>query len=274
MEVSFAPVEDVPGAASVLAGWYERLPSLLAALLIVLAGWLIARAARGGARHVADHLNRFLDRSLRWGSLASARVPSSAIAVIGEILFWLVLLLSIALGARVAGIAMVTVWFDQAAAHLPHLLIGTTIIVGGWLIGSKIGSGGESGESIPRRCAQALVVALTMIVGFEQIGLDMRLPVVLLGIAVGATFLAFSVAFGLGARDYVSANIASRALTSQLQRGMRINSDQHEGELIEITATHLLLDTEAGHVLLPLSNAMNVSIIIQRSGEAGSSDDE
>ena len=274
MEASSTSVQDLQSAGHFLSDWYERLPSLLAALAIVVVGWLIARAARGGARHVANHMNRFLDRSLRWGGLASARVPSSAIVVIGEMLFWVVLLLSIAVAARVAGIAMVTVWFDQAAAHLPHLLIGTIIIVGGWVVGSKIGSGGESGESIPRRCAQALVVALTMIVGFEQVGLDMLLPVVLLGIAVGATFLAFSVAFGLGARDYVSANIASRALTSQLQRGMRIKIDQHEGELIEITATHLLLDTEAGHVLTPLSNAMNMSIVIQRSGEAEKSDDE
>ena len=261
-------------AARLLESFYDRLPAILAAVAVLILGWLLAGLARRGARRFADLLNRFLDRSLRWGSLASARVPSSAITVIGELLYWAVVLLSLAVAARVAGVGMVSVWFDKAATHFPHLVIGSVVIVLGWAIAARVGGSGDGGPSLARRFAQGLIVAVTLIVGLGQIGLDMQLPVVLLGIAVGATFFAFSVAFGLGAREYVAANIASRALTGQLQRGMRIQIDQYEGDLIEIGATHLLLDTDDGHVLMPLSSAMSTTIVIRRCAAEEQSDDE
>lgn len=274
MDAPVNAVQDVENVATTfLQALSDHLPSLLMALVIFFIGWLIARAARGGARHFADYLNRFLDRSMRWGGLASARVPSTAIAIIGDVFFWAVILLTIGVAARVAGVAVFAVWFDEAAVQFPHFVIGTMIILIGWAIASRVGGSGDGGESISRRCAQVLIIALSMIIGFEQIGLDMTLPVVLLGIALGATFLAFSVAFGLGAREYVSANIASRALATQLQRGMRIKVDAFEGDLIEITTTHLLLDTEEGHVLVPLSNALSAAIVIRRSADAEQTDD-
>lgn len=253
--------------------WYARAPSILLALGILIIGWPLARLARGAGKGLANQINRLLERSLRWGDLASARLPAGAIAVVGEILFWAVLLLAAALAARVAGVAVVVAWFDDAATYFPHLVIGALIIIIGWLIAAKLGPRGDGAESVSRRFVQVLIVAVATVIGLQKMGLNMSLPVVLLGIGLGATLLGFAVAFGLGAKDFIAANIASRALTPQLQRGVRLRVGSHEGELVEISATHLLIDAEDGHVLFPLSEALRQTIVICQHDDEGADDE-
>jgi len=67
--------------------WVHNAPAIALAVAIVLIGWLTGRLARGSAIHLANYINRLLDRMLRRGSLASARVPNSAITVIGIVRF-------------------------------------------------------------------------------------------------------------------------------------------------------------------------------------------
>ncbi|MCB1641477.1 MAG: hypothetical protein KDI37_07075 [Xanthomonadales bacterium] len=262
--------QDPSAAADWLLEAYQRLPALVGALAIVFLGWLLARAARSGASWLASNINRVLERNLRSGNLASARLPSSAVAVIGEICFWAVMVLALTIAAQLLGLPLFDRWLDAAVAHVPNLLVGVLIIVIGWALASRIG-GSEGSASVARRLTQALILALALVIGFEQFGLDMKLPVVLLGVVVGAGFLAFAIAFGLGAREYVSAGIASRVLTGQLHRGMRVRIGAHEGDVIEINGTHLLLDTEDGQLLVPLSDALGEQILILRP-EGGSAD--
>lgn len=262
-----------PGGAA--AGWlmeaYQCLPALVGALVILFVGWLLARAARAGAGWLANAINRMLERNLRSGGLASARVPTSAVAVIGEIAFWAVIVLALTVAAQVLGLALFDNWLDAAVSHVPKLLVGSLVIVIGWALATRLGGDTDGGTSVTRRLVQALIVAVALVVGFEQFGLDMKLPVVLLGVAVGAGFLAFAVAFGLGAREYVAAGIASRVLSGQLHRGMHVRIGAHEGEVIDISATHLLLDAEEGQLLLPLSIALSERIVLLRV-EGGSAD--
>ena len=105
-------------------------PAIGIALGIVLLGWLAGRLARGSSHHLANYVNRILDRMLRRGSLATARVPTGVIALMGEILFWAVFLFSIVIAARVAGITIFAVWLDKAVTHFPHLVIGFAILNG------------------------------------------------------------------------------------------------------------------------------------------------
>jgi len=40
-----------------------------------------------------------------------------------------------------------------------------------------------------------------------------------------------------------------------------------EGDIIEVTTIHLLLDTDDGHVLMPMSHSLTVPITIRQPGK-------
>jgi len=56
-------------ASDALADAASQLPSLMGAILILIAGWLFARVARGTARRISNGANRLLDRMFQRGAL-------------------------------------------------------------------------------------------------------------------------------------------------------------------------------------------------------------
>lgn len=265
------PDQGLPAAAGMLGEWYDRMPALAGAVAIVLLGWIAARLARSGSRHVANYFNRLLDRAFRSGGLAAARIPGSANVVIGEVLFWVVFVFALVIAARVAGVAVFSTWLDGAVVHFPHAVIGVLIIIAGWVVAARVGI---PGANPGRRLVQATILSVTMIVGLEQMGLDMALPVVLLAVGLAAVLFAFSLAFGLGAQRYVAAAIAGRTLSRHLNPGVRVRVGEFEGELIEQTTTHLLLDGDDGQILVPLAGALDVAIVIPQVSDMGSDEHE
>jgi len=60
-----------------------------------------------------------------------------------------------------------------------------------------------------------------------------------------------ALAFGLGARYYVSNLIAARGLRQSLDIGQRIRIQAQEGVVLEITATAVRLQAEQGEHCIP-----------------------
>ncbi|MFP3942834.1 MAG: mechanosensitive ion channel family protein [Alphaproteobacteria bacterium] len=234
-------------------------PSLLAALLILIAGWLLGRLARVAARRLSRDANRILDRLFRRGALAGARFSPATVAVLGEVVFWVVIFLAVTVAARVAGFDAISVWLDRIAAQLPNLVVGAVIIVAGYFVsvlaGEQVTTAARSaraGQSVLLgRLAQGAIFVTALIIGLDQIGVDVTFLIALFAAAIGAIFVGFSIAFGMGARCYVSNLIGARSARRELAPGTALQIGRIEGNLLEITATHLALETAQGRVLIP-----------------------
>ena len=95
------------------------------------------------------------------------------------------------------------------------------------------------------------MIALTVIIGLGQLGIDVQLLGQILAVLVSAVVLALALAFGLGAGPTVANIIALRNLSRHYQQGQRVRIDQLEGEILELSKTTVILDTEAGRAMIP-----------------------
>jgi len=248
-----------PMAEDTLAAIVNYAPSLVAAILVLFIGWFMARIIRGVARRLFGGANRLLDRVFRRGSLSEARLSPAATAVLGEILFWVVIFLTATVAARVAKLPALSGWLNQIASWLPNLLIGTVIIVVGYFIsivaGEQVAASARAAKAsqsaLMGRLAQGAIFITGLIIGLDQIGVDVTFLVALFAVAVGAIFIGFSIAFGLGARDYVSNLIGARTARQKLRPGATLRIGEIEGEILEITPTQIALDTADGCTLVP-----------------------
>lgn len=245
------------------------LPSLFLAIGVLIVGWLFARFLRNAIRRMASGINRILDRFLRRGPLANARLSTGAAATIGELAFWTVIFITIVISLRSAGFNAVAGWLGQIVEQLPNLLVGTAIIFVGYILSGLVGEQvAESARSAKARqsallgkLAQVAIFITALIIGLDQIGVQVTFLVALFAIAIGAVFIGFSIAFGLGAQDYVSNLIGSRVARRELIAGHRVRIGNLEGELLEITPTHIAIDTENGRTLIP-AHSMSIERII------------
>jgi hypothetical protein len=245
-------------------------PSLIAALTVLLIGWLIARLARNTTRQIGSGINRILDTVFRHGALSSARLSTGGITLLSEVVFWVFVFMTLTIAARIAQFPAISAWLNQIVSYLPNLLIGAGIVVAGYFIsviaGDEIASSARAAKApqgaLMGRLAQSAIFATALIIGLDQMGVDVTFLVALFVVSIGAVLAGFSIAFGLGARSYVSNLIAARTARQELAAGVLVRIGECEGEVLEITQTQIALDTADGRVLVPAHMAQDKGILI------------
>jgi cytochrome c biogenesis protein CcdA len=259
MESEGAAVSIKQAVTNALQAVLDGLPALLAAAAIVFAGWLLARLARRAARHLAGGANRLLERTLRRGTAATARLSPAFISLTGELAFWLVLVFAVIVAASVAGLGGLGESLNNIVRHLPNMIVGAAIIVVGYflsvylreLVSSSAESGQGAAATVLGRLAQGAALAVAIIIGLDQAGVDVAVLLILFAIGLGGTVAAVVLAFGLGARDHVGNLIGARNARDVIHPGVRLRIGEVEGEVIELSHTHVALDTSDGKLLVP-----------------------
>ncbi len=237
----------------------DYLPSVIAVLIILLVGWLLARLARVAVQRLALAVNQFLDSAFPRSILPTSRISSIMATLFGEVVFWVILLLAVTVGADVAGLTAIAELLDRLTTSLPQLIAGIAIIVLGYFlsvyvreqIAARDVTGRPSQLTMLGGILQAAIFATALVVGLDQIGIDVALLVALLVTIIAALLLGFAAAFALGARSHVSNLIGIRAARSYLSAGVRIRIDEVEGEILEITPTQIAVNTEQGKTFIP-----------------------
>ncbi len=259
----WAAFEESLSATISSSGAY--LPTLGAAITIMIAGWLVARLVRSGLLRGGGMLERALgqlDRPLRVGGL---RVSERLIALTARFVFWVIILLFAAAAARVAGLDTFSMWLDRVVDYLPTLIAGLLIAFAGYLIGTLVKdivsatfiSIGAAESEIAGIAAQVGVFVTALVIGLDQIGIDVTFLIAITSVGIAGVSLSVAIAFGTGARDFVSNLIAARQLTGSLTAGDYAKCGDVEGRVLEVTSTMVVLVNDRGKVLVPAGHLQN-----------------
>jgi hypothetical protein len=262
-------------AANLLDTMLGYLPNLIGALLLLLFGWMLARLVRAAAGRLGDAVNRLLDRFMRPSSLTRFRLSPRALKLIGNAAFWLVILFFITAATRVAQLDAFSSWLDRILAYLPNLLAGALIILAGYLVsalvrdlvGATLGSAGLAQSELFGAAAQGATFLTAVIIGIDQIGIDVTILITLIAIMVGAVLAGLSLAFGLGSRDFVSNLIGAHYLQQHLQPGQSARIGDIEGEVLELTPTSVVLATARGRTTIPAKVFNEAATVVMTPGD-------
>src|SRR5215203_208899 len=241
-EEPMPPAAPVQRAVPVVAGWADAitlalsgalndlvafLPRLLGALLILLVGWLLARAvealvARGlravRFNQVADRaeLDQFLDR---------AGVRLDPAAVVGKLAYWFLLLIFVGAAFNAFGLPQVTAVINQVLAYLPNVAVALVVLLVGALLATFAanlvrGASGAARVGDPgllAGLARAAVLGFAVLIALNQLQIGAAIANTLFVALVGEIALAAALAFGLGGRD-----VAARILEDWYARRAQV----------------------------------------------------
>ncbi len=256
----------------------ERVPELLGAVLIVIVGWLVARLVRATIRGLGTRLNRGLEQWLRAERAARLRLSPTMLRLIGTAAFWIILLLFLTLATDMAGLEGVAEWLREVLRYLPTLLFGVMIIVAGHLIGllvrdlllEALASAQVEQRELVARLAQTATFLTALIIGVHQVGVNISFVTLVIAVALGSVLLAFSLAFGLGARTLVANLIGTHYLRRQFQPGVRVRVGGIEGEILEISPTNVVIETDEGRACVPAKHfGENVAVLLTGERDDG-----
>jgi small-conductance mechanosensitive channel len=262
MEAFLAALQRLRELAS---GWaadaIAHLPSILGALSLILFGWLVARLLRRWTLAASTRLNRWLDRVLRTDQTQRLRLSPALVRLSGNLVFWVVVLGFITAAAEVAKLDTLSRWLERLVGYLPQLFFGVLIMAAGFLVGGivrdlvydALASVGVAQRSLIGKLAQAVTVLAAIVIGIDQIGIDVTFVTTMLAIVLGGVVLGFALAFGLGTRRVVANLVASHSIQRQFCVGQRARIGNVEGEILDFTPTGVVLATEQGRTHVPAS---------------------
>lgn len=206
--------------ASLHAFWGEIavfLPKLLAALVLLLVGILLARLLRAGMKRGLEALGfgRMAEKSGLEALVKQAGVDLSLAGIIAGTVYWLVLLVVAVSAANSLGLESVAGLANKVILYLPKVVVAILVLVFGtllarvvnrlvfaWLNGARFP--GALGVSTGSEYA---VQIFALFLALEQLDIGTTLLTVAFTIVFGGLVLALALAFGLGGREWAAERI-------------------------------------------------------------------
>jgi hypothetical protein len=195
-------------------GWSELtdlLPGLLAAVVIMLAGYVLARQLRRWSDSTLARLE--FKRLADAGGLTEAaeRVRIDPVQAVGSLVFWLTMLVVVLLASSALGLENVREMFGRMLSFIPTLISGTVIIILGMIIGEFLralivaSAGGVEGVVTVAKLSKGAMVGIAFFMALQEVGVSEELVTAAFTLVLGAVALAAGLAFGLGNRDLAGA---------------------------------------------------------------------
>ncbi len=186
--------------------FFEWLPNLVGALVILLIGWIVARIAKallvklGEALHVDEQLDRG-----RVGEYVS-QVTESPNRAIGTLGFWLVMLGALSLAVTTLGVEALTAFVASIYGYLPHVIAALAIFLVAAAVAGAVSAfatkvmGDTPTGKVVATVAPILIMTIASFMILTELMIAEEIVLITYTALVGAVALAAALAFGLGGR--------------------------------------------------------------------------
>lgn len=250
------------------------LPNLLAALVLFLVGWLLARLLKAITVRVIPRLYRLIPSKSFQRSLKASGMERLVTEITAGIIFWLVFLLFLAAATEALGLPVVSTLLSGFARYLPSVLAAVVILVAGIVvanlartaIATAASSAGVAYGELLARLTQIAILLVVGVVAVDQIGIDSTFLMISMAVVLFAVLGGMALGFGLGARSVVGNLLASHYLVQTYKVGQRVRIGDLEGRILEINNTAVVLETAQGRALIPASQFTQTTSILLPEG--------
>ena len=210
MQPVTAPVVDFGGRLQdSFAQLGTLIPNLLAALVILFAGYLLAKLIQRGVARVLVRVR--LNEALARGGVTSAVERSGAhvnpARILANLVFWCVMFAVLLVAANALGLKSLADVFAELVGYVPSVIAAVVIVIAGILLGGfvegliRASAGTIHGGPTLARVARVGVVVIAVFMALQELGVATEIVTTAFAILFGAVALALALSFGLGNRD-------------------------------------------------------------------------
>jgi hypothetical protein len=188
------------------------LPRLAVGLLIVVAGWLLAKAARFAAARAlrAVNFNVLSERAGLDGFLRQGGIDSDTSAIFGWIAYWAVLLMALAASFNAMNFPYLSDFLTRIVLFMPRLAVALLILTFGLYFARFVGQAvtrycrdsGISDAAVLGVTAHYAVVVFVGLIVVDQTGIGGDVLRLSFLIVLGGMVLALALAFGIGGAKF------------------------------------------------------------------------
>lgn len=216
--------------ASLTSFWTQLagfVPQLLAAMLLLFVGWILANLARTGVIKLLDMLrfDSLTDKTGIEAFLKQGHVEISLGRLIANLVYWVIIFIVIVTVSNSLGLHMVAELFNKIVLYIPNVIVAILILVFGILIArilnrlvfAYLNNIGVQGALTISTLSEYAMIIFVVFVALEQLEIGTTLLTAAFQIGFGAIGLALALAFGLGGREW-AAGVIKRISEREVNR--------------------------------------------------------
>ncbi|MGD9125612.1 MAG: hypothetical protein PVG60_10980 [Desulfarculaceae bacterium] len=187
------------------------LPKIIGALLILVAGWLLARLLRYATTKFLKlvKLDVAAEATGVKDFLGKGNVQKTVSEIIGALIYWFVMIIVVVASLDALGLPIVSDMLNAVVLYIPNVVAAVVVLTLGVLLGSFLSKVVETAASnaeikfanILGKASLYVVVFFAGSIAVIQLGIGEEVIAAAFIILLGATALALSLAFGLGGRE-------------------------------------------------------------------------
>ncbi|HTS53910.1 MAG TPA: hypothetical protein VMH26_11600 [Burkholderiales bacterium] len=192
----------------------QFLPRLLLAVVVLIAGWLLARfikfAVNKGLRAINFHV--LAERAGIDGFLKQGGIATDTTAILSLLVYWVVILAALLIAFNGLGLTYITELLGRVVAFLPKVIVAVLIIAFGTYFARFIG------ETVTTYCrnveiqdadllgnlARYAILAFVLVIALDQMSLGVDIVRESFLIVLAGVVLALALAFGLGGQRWAA----------------------------------------------------------------------
>ena len=192
----------------------EMLPRVLIAILIIVLGWMLAKAVRfaivKGLRAV--NFNVLTERAGMDSFLRDGGIRADTTQILGLLFYWLVVLASLVVGFNLLGLEYITDLLGRVLWFLPKVMVALLILAFGAYFARFIGNAVVAycrnvhlqDADVLGRIAQYAILAFVVLIALDQVNVGGEIVRQTFLIVLAGIVFALALAFGLGGREWAA----------------------------------------------------------------------
>jgi len=238
-------------------------PKILAALFLLVIGYIVARVLRTlltkGLR--AIKFDQITDRAGVGRALKAAGTNLDAAAVLAALVFWYIFLIFIQMALNALGLVEITAFITAVLAYLPNVFVAIIILIVGALLANIMarvatGAASEAGlgmASLIGNVARYAILGFAVLTALTQLHVGENMVQILFAGLIAMLAIAGGLAFGLGGVDSARGLLAGQSAGSLLQPGQKVRIGDQAGTVVRHDINSTVLKTDNGQISIPNS---------------------
>src|SRR5258708_8891754 len=192
----------------------DFLPRLALALIVLIAGWLIAKAVRfaisRGLRKVNFHI--ITERAGIDGFLRDGGIRMDGTDIVAMLVYWIVILVALVVGFNLLGLTYVTDLLSRVLLFVPKVLVALLILAFGAYFARFVGNAVSAylrnvhlqDADLLGNLARYAILAFVVLIALDQVNICGDIVRQTFLILLAGVVFALALAFGLGGREWAA----------------------------------------------------------------------
>jgi len=253
----------------------ESLPEIIGAVLLLLVGLIAAYSLRAVA---ASLLRRLLARAERLRILQARTSLVSTLRnvpdIVGATVFWLIIVFFCLVMVESLGFKALTDLLARFTNYIPRIIAAVIIILAGLFLGDVLRNVtarslrryGFVQEQALAQVTHVLVVAIAIILGIDQLGIDSTIITWTFIITFGTVLGSGGLAFAIGARQMIGNMLAIRHIMKEFPVGEPVRIGDIEGVIAGFSNVAVKVRREGSELHIPASRFLEDIVTVKKNG--------